>query len=231
MGQKEGQKEVLELKDGKTRMWLTNDTIIRIKALHERLKPIHKYEIVESCVKFFSDKGYDPRGYNDDLPALELFNLKSEILKSNQESIKSSNDLRDEFVRFIRTHEKKHLNPVVTKLDSAVSILIEFLREQNMNSKPFDANIRKSDVEEKKPDWLQDFLKERKLDNNEIVVEDKNKNKDLLIKNERLEAENQRLIEQLKFIKSKIQTKKSTFGSTQYIVDLDEIELDDFLKK
>jgi hypothetical protein len=199
------------------------ETIEDTKDIQSRYKGMHQYEVIHNCVKFFKEKGFDPRSYYENLPSIALDTLRKDVIKSNE-------DVKNHFIKFIRTHEKTFLNPVAVKLETAVNLLVQHLREQK--SFEFDSNL-KSEKSEKNPEWLAQIVNDIVPKNvaDEKRKEEDRKDKDLLIKNERLISENQRLKEQLNFIKSKIQTKKSTFGGTQYIVDLDEIELDDFLKK
>lgn len=227
-GHKKGHDTENELIDGKTRMWLSNDTFTYINDIQERLKPIHKYEIVEYCVKYFKEKGYDPRTYSDDLPAVALQTLRADLMKSNT-------DVKDQFVKFIRTHEKNFLNPVVVKLETAVNLLVEHLRQDNA-SNSFDSNL-KNEKTEKTLDWLSKIKNDivPKVENNinnEIAIKDNSKEiEELKIQLKRKENEYNYLKEKFEFVRSRIENKKGVFSSTDsYVLKIDDVEYNDLIQ-
>jgi len=221
--------------EGKTRMWLSNRTISDIEVIKSNVKGryrgLYKYEIVEHCVNFFKETGHNPVTFKEESVTKVLERVKKEIVTSNEDLMEENKLFKKQLLRIIKEQGKIVFTPAIIELKNATTLFAQHLKKET----PFDPNIRrneKQEKEEKTQEWLSNFKTEiavQRAEKETIACE--KKNEELLIKNERLSSENQRLIEQLKFIKSKIQTKKSVLGGTQYIVDLDEIELDDFLKK
>lgn len=90
------------------------------KETHKLLKSMHKkfnlslLDILDNSLNFVNKMGFDPKD-------LELSTSPANEIKK----------LRTTVISFMRTQEKDVLFPMVNKLDAAVSILVEFLKDAN----------------------------------------------------------------------------------------------------
>jgi hypothetical protein len=92
------------------RVYASKGTISTINKMATKFDR-HGYEIIDGAIQYFSKAGFDPcEMLNVEAPAEEMKKLRNSI------------------VAFFKKHESEYLNPLVGKLDTAISVLVETVR-------------------------------------------------------------------------------------------------------
>lgn len=182
---------------------------------------IPNIDLLDNTLLFLHKSGFDPKEIDVTSPAAEVKKLRSTVIS------------------FMKTQEKEILFPMVNKLDGAVSILVEFLKEANPSLiKRESQNVVFPVKDSEQVGTTGKFKIPTSLKTNEVVPEITQPSQDKIVESDKLIKENfnlqvsiekkdkeiKRLKELINSFSNKITPK--SFGSG-YSIEITKEEIDE----